>query len=128
MGSVTILIADDEPYIVRSLSYILQREGISFAIATDGQEALQMVRQHRPKIFFLDIMMPKKSGFEVCAEVKKDPVLRSTHIIMLTAKGQEEDKQKSLTSGADEYITKPFSPRQVLARVRELLGSPTTGS
>lgn len=73
-------------------------------------------------------MMPKKSGFEVCAEVKKDPVLRSTHIIMLTAKGQEEDKQKSLTSGADEYITKPFSPRQVLARVRELLGSPTTGS
>lgn len=128
MGSVTILIADDEPYIVRSLSYILQREGISFAIATDGQEALQMVRQHRPKIFFLDIMMPKKSGFEVCSEVKKDPVLRSTHIIMLTAKGQEEDKQKSLTSGANEYITKPFSPRQVLARVRELLGSPTIGS
>jgi DNA-binding response OmpR family regulator len=128
LGSVTILIADDEPYIVRSLSYILQREGISFAIATDGQEALQMVRQHRPKIFFLDIMMPKKSGFEVCSEVKKDPVLRSTHIIMLTAKGQEEDKQKSLTSGANEYITKPFSPRQVLARVRELLGSPTIGS
>jgi CheY-like chemotaxis protein len=68
LGSVTILIADDEPYIVRSLSYILQREGISFAIATDGQEALQMVRQHRPKIFFLDIMMPKK---QVLARVKK---------------------------------------------------------
>lgn len=125
MDSVKILIADDEPYIVRSLSYIFQREGIPFDIAKDGQEAIQKARQHLPKVLFLDIMMPKQSGLEVCAQIKQDPLLRSIHIIMLTAKGQEDDKQKSRTAGADEYIIKPFSPRQVLARVRTLLGSRT---
>lgn len=122
MEFVPVLIADDEPYIVRSLSYVFQREGIPFEIAKDGEEALQKARQYKPKIFFLDIMMPKKSGFDVCAQIKQDPALRGIHIIMLTAKGQEEDKQKSLTAGADEYVIKPFSPRQVLARVKELLG------
>jgi len=125
LDSVKILIADDEPYIVRSLSYIFQREGIPFDIAKDGQEAIQKARQHLPKVLFLDIMMPKQSGLEVCAQIKQDPLLRSIHIIMLTAKGQEDDKQKSRTAGADEYIIKPFSPRQVLARVRTLLGSRT---
>ncbi|MBI3994545.1 MAG: response regulator [Nitrospirae bacterium] len=120
-----ILIADDEPYIVRSLSYIFQREGIPFDIAKDGQEAIQKARQHRPKVLFLDIMMPKQSGLEVCAQIKQDPLLRSIHVIMLTAKGQEDDKQKSRTAGADEYIIKPFSPQQVLARVKTLLGSRT---
>ncbi|MBI3610295.1 MAG: response regulator [Nitrospirae bacterium] len=123
MEPVKILIADDEPYIVRSLSYIFQREGIPYDVAKDGEEALQKARLHKPKIFFLDIMMPKKSGFEVCAQIKQDPKLHSIHIIMLTAKGQEEDKQKSLSVGADEYITKPFSPRHVLSRVKELLSS-----
>jgi two-component system, OmpR family, alkaline phosphatase synthesis response regulator PhoP len=123
LESVKILIADDEPYIVRSLSYILQREGIAFDVAKDGQEALDKAKYLKPKVLFLDIMMPQKTGFEVCALIKQDPGLRSIHIIMLTAKGQEDDKQKSRSAGADEYITKPFSPRQVLARVKELLGS-----
>lgn len=126
LGPVKILIADDEPYIVRSLSYIFQREGISFDAAKDGQQAIEKARRLKPKILFLDIMMPQKSGFEVCSLIKQDPALRSIHIIMLTAKGQEDDKQKSRSAGADEYITKPFSPRQVLLRVRELLG-PRTG-
>ena len=119
---VNILIADDEPYIVRSLSYILQREGIPFDVATDGQQAIEKARKLKPKVLFLDIMMPQRSGFEVCSMIKKDPALRSIHIIMLTAKGQEDDKQKSREAGADEYITKPFSPRQVLERVKEILG------
>lgn len=123
MGSVQIVIADDEPYIVRSLSFILQRADIPFDVARNGEEALQKVRQHTPAILFLDIMMPKISGFDVCAQIKKDPDTRSTHIIMLTAKGEEEDKQKGLSAGADEYITKPFSPREILARVSKLLKS-----
>lgn len=123
MKSANILIADDEPYIVRSLSFVLHREGISFEVARDGEEALRKARRHKPKIFFLDIMMPKATGFEVCAKIREDPKLKSIHIIMLTAKGQEEDKQKSMAAGADEYITKPFSPREVVARVKTLLGS-----
>ncbi len=119
---VKILIADDEPYIVRSLSYILQREGIPFDVATDGQQAIEKARRLKPKVLFLDIMMPQKSGLEVCSLIKQDPALRSMHIIMLTAKGQEDDKQKSREAGADEYITKPFSPRQVLERVKDILG------
>lgn len=122
MEPVKILIADDEPYIVRSLSYILQREGIPFDVAIDGQQAIEKARHLKPKLLFLDIMMPHKSGLEVCSLIKQDPALRSIHIIMLTAKGQEDDKQKSRSAGADEYITKPFSPRQVLERVKEILG------
>jgi len=122
LESVKILIADDEPYIVRSLSYILQREGIPFDVATDGQQAIDKARHLKPKLLFLDIMMPYKSGIEVCSLIKQDPALRSIHIIMLTAKGQEDDKQKSRLAGADEYITKPFSPRQVLERVKNILG------
>ncbi|MBI3810920.1 MAG: response regulator [Nitrospirae bacterium] len=122
MEPVKILIADDEPYIVRSLSYILQREGISFDIATDGQQTIEKARRLKPKLLFLDIMMPRKSGLEVCTLIKQDPALRAIHIIMLTAKGQEDDKQKSRSAGADEYITKPFSPRQVLERVKDILG------
>jgi len=120
---VNILIADDEPYIVRSLAFIFQKEGIPFDVAKDGQEAIEKASRLKPKILFLDIMMPLKSGLEVCAQIKQDPGLRAIHIIMLTAKGQEDDKQKSRSVGADDYITKPFSPRQVLARVKEILGN-----
>ena len=117
-----ILIADDEPNIVRSIAFILQNEGLSFDVAQDGDEALDKARRHRPKLLFLDIMMPKLSGFDVCARIREDPGLSETHIIMLTAKGQEEDKARSLAAGANEYISKPFSPKQVLERVRAILG------
>ena len=114
--------ADDEPYILRSLTFVLQKEGYSYAVARDGLETIAKARELQPDVLFLDIMMPKKSGFDVCKEVKADPKLRKTHIIMLTAKGQEDDKDRGLASGSDEYMTKPFSPRQVVSRLKELLG------
>lgn len=121
MERIDILIADDEPFVVRSLSYVFQREGFTFEVAGDGEEALAKAERLRPKILFLDIMMPKKTGYDVCAQLKSDPRFRTIHIIMLTAKGQEEDKLKSLTAGADEYITKPFSPQSVVKRVKEIM-------
>ena len=118
---VDILIADDEPFVVRSLSYVFQREGLTFEVAGDGEEALAKARQLQPKILFLDIMMPQKTGYDVCTQLKSDPRFRSIHIIMLTAKGQEEDKVKSLSAGANEYIAKPFSPQFVVKHVKEVL-------
>jgi two-component system alkaline phosphatase synthesis response regulator PhoP len=119
---VDVLIADDEPFVIRSLSYVFHREGFSFDTAADGEEALAKAQKLRPKILFLDIMMPKKTGVDVCMRLKSDPQLRTIHIIMLTAKGQEEDRIKSISAGADGYITKPFSPKSVITHVRELLG------
>ena len=121
MERVDLLIADDEPYVTRSLSYVFQREGISFDVASDGEEALTKVQTLHPRILFLDIMMPKLSGHDLCARLKGDTQSQSPYIIMLTAKGQEEDKTKSLSMGADEYITKPFSPQFLVKHVKELL-------
>jgi len=123
LDPVTILIADDEPNIVRSLGFILQKEGLPFDVATDGETALAKARLLRPKLLFLDIMMPKLSGFEVCSQIRSDAALDTIHIIMLTAKGQDEDRTKSLSAGADEYLSKPFSPMQVLERVKTILGT-----
>ncbi|HEY4485692.1 MAG TPA: response regulator [Nitrospiria bacterium] len=123
LDPVTILIADDEPNIVRSLGFILQKEGLAFDVAADGETALAKARLLRPKLLFLDIMMPKLSGFEVCSQIRSDAALDTIHIIMLTAKGQDEDRTKSLSAGADEYLSKPFSPMQVLERVKTILGT-----
>jgi two-component system, OmpR family, alkaline phosphatase synthesis response regulator PhoP len=117
----SILVVDDEPYIIRSLSYVLEREGYVIETARDGEEALRKIREFRPQLVFLDIMMPLKNGYHVCAEVREDPELASTHIIMLSAKGQQIDRERGLLGGADEYITKPFSPREIIARVRTIM-------
>ncbi|NQW23546.1 MAG: response regulator [SAR202 cluster bacterium] len=117
-----ILIVDDEPNIVRSLSFVLNKEGYDVALAADGDQAMQMIRGSKPNILFLDVMMPKKNGYDVCREVKSDPDLMDIHVVILTAKGQENDRQKGLLQGADEVITKPFSPMEIVARVKELLG------
>lgn len=121
MDRVDILIVDDEPYVVRSLSYVFQREGLTFDVAMDGEEGLAKAYQLRPKILFLDIMMPKKTGYDVCAELRSDHHSRGPYIIMLTAKGQEDDKVRSLSAGANEYIAKPFSPQSVVKHVKEVL-------
>jgi len=118
-----ILVADDEPYILRSLSFVLKKEGYSCETARDGEEALEKVRRLQPKIVFLDIMMPKQTGFEVCRTLKADPAFRATRIIMLTAKGQQHDIDEARSSGADDYITKPFSPRKVLDKLASVLGT-----
>jgi DNA-binding response OmpR family regulator len=123
-----ILVIDDEPYILRSLSYLLQREGYTVETATNGEEGLKRVRSLRPPLVFLDIMMPHMNGYEVCEQVKQDPSLEETYVIMLSAKGQQIDRERGLLGGADEYMTKPFSPREVAQRVRTILAERTASS
>ena len=117
-----ILIADDEPNIVISLEYLLQREGYAVVVARDGQEALDAIARERPALVLLDVMMPHKTGFEVCQAVRADETLQATKILMLTAKGRETDVAKGLALGADAYMTKPFSTRELVLKVAELLG------
>ncbi len=116
-----ILVVDDEPNIVRSLAFVFNKEGYDVSIAEDGEEAMTMIRNSKPDILILDVMMPHKNGYDVCQEVKSDPGLQDIHVLMLTAKGQKGDREAALAQGADEYISKPFSPIQVLDRVKELL-------
>ncbi len=117
-----ILIVDDEPHLVRSLSFVLIKEGYEVTSATNGEEALQKIREAKPDLIFLDVMMPKKDGYEVCAEIKSSPVMKDIYVIMLTAKGQEADRTRGISAGANEFLTKPFSPVAMVARVKELLG------
>jgi DNA-binding response OmpR family regulator len=123
-----ILVVDDEPYILRSLRYLLAREGYEVETASDGEEGLARVRDLRPRVVFLDIMMPRMSGYEVCEQIKADPQLAETYVIMLSARGQQSDRERGFLGGADEYMTKPFSPREVAARVRAVLTAEQTGS
>jgi len=116
-----ILIADDEPNILISLEFLMKREGYEVLLARDGQEALDLLRQARPRLVLLDVMMPRKTGFEVCQEVRNDDDLRATLILMLTAKGRETDIVKGLALGANAYMTKPFSTRELVQKVREML-------
>lgn len=117
-----ILIADDEPNIVISLEYLLRREAYEVTVARDGLEAIAAIRRERPQLVLLDVMMPGKTGFEVCQEVRADEQLKDTLILMLTARGRETDVAKGLALGADGYMTKPFSTKELVQRVRELLG------
>jgi len=118
----TILVADDEPNIVISLEYLLKREGYTVVIARDGEEALQMIRRERPQLVLLDVMMPKKTGFEVCQEVRADDTLDATQILMLTAKGRDTDVAKGTALGANAYMTKPFATRDLVQKVAQMLG------
>lgn len=116
-----ILVVDDEPFILRSLTFVLGKEGFVVSTARDGEEALALIRAERPALVVLDVMMPKKNGYEVLQEVKGDEELKDTYILMLTARGQESDRVKGLSLGVNEYMTKPFSPLKVVERVREVL-------
>ena len=116
-----ILVADDEPNIVISLEYLLKREGYQVLVARDGQEALDAITREQPDLVLLDVMMPKKSGFEVCQEIKADPALGVVRILMLTAKGRDTEVAKGLALGADAYMTKPFSTRELVDKVRSML-------
>ena len=123
--SSRILIADDEPNILISLEYLMKREGYDVCIARDGVEALETLRRERPTLVLLDVMMPKKTGFEVCQEVRADDELKDTLVLMLTAKGRDTDVAKGLALGADAYITKPFSTKELVQKVRDLLAAKT---
>ena len=119
--SKTVLIADDEPNIVVSLEYLLEKNGYSVKVARNGEEALGYVQQFRPDLILLDVMLPLKNGFEVCQKIRQTPEWRDIRIIMLTAKGREIEVSKGLALGADAYITKPFSTKELMAEVRKLL-------
>ena len=116
-----ILIADDEQNIVISLEFLMKREGYQVEVANDGEEAVQRIRAERPDLVLLDVMMPKKTGFEVCQEVKADPALAAVRVLMLTAKGRDTEVAKGLALGADAYMTKPFSTRELVDKVRSML-------
>ena len=120
--SLKILVADDEPNIVISLEYLLKREGYTVVIARDGQEAIDAIAREQPDLVLLDVMMPKKTGFEVCQEVRANDALQATKILMLTAKGRDTDLTKGLALGADAYMTKPFSTLELVQKVAQMLG------
>lgn len=119
-----VLVCDDEPYIVESVSYVVRKAGFNVVIAEDGRAALETAQREKPDMIFLDIMMPHLSGYEVCRSLKGDPESRDTYIVMLTARGQEEDERQALDCGANEFMTKPFSPRKMKAKLLQILGDP----
>ncbi len=119
--SKRILIVDDEPNILISIEFLMKREGYDVAIARDGEEGLAAIRAQRPDLVVLDVMMPKRDGFEVCTEVRADQSLSEVRILMLTAKGREAEVKKGLALGADAYIPKPFSTQELVAKVKTLL-------
>ncbi|MGL5034510.1 MAG: response regulator [Microcystaceae cyanobacterium] len=125
-----ILIVDDEPNILILMEQILEEleedYGVEILTATDGEEALEIIYNQKPNLIFLDIMIPKISGLEVCQRVKQNSELAQLYIILLTAKGQEFDKENGIIMGADVYMTKPFRPREVLEMSRTVLGLETS--
>jgi DNA-binding response OmpR family regulator len=121
MSQKKILVADDEPNIVISLEFLMKREGYAVVLARDGQEALDVIAAERPDLVLLDVMMPRKTGFEVCQAVRGDEALQGTRILLLTAKGRDTDIAKGLALGADGYMTKPFSTRELVLKVAQML-------
>jgi DNA-binding response OmpR family regulator len=117
-----ILIADDEPNIVMSLEFLMQTNGYEVRTVGDGERALQALAEFRPHLVLLDVMMPKRNGFEVCQWIRANPALADVKIVMLSAKGRETDVEKGLGLGADAYVTKPFATRELVARVKSMLG------
>lgn len=117
-----ILIVDDEPNIVMSLEFLMKKAGYEVAVAVDGEDALAQVARVNPDLVLLDVMMPKKSGYEVCEALRSDPARAGMKIVMLTAKGRDTEVAKGLALGADAYVTKPFSTKDLVARVGGLLG------
>lgn len=124
---VSVLIADDDPNIVLALKFLMEKAGYRVRAVPDGQSAVAALAEERPDLVLLDVMMPGLNGYDVCAAIRADPGLAATRIVMLTAKGLDAERDRGLGLGADLYITKPFSTKDVLAKVRELLG-PVAGA
>lgn len=117
----SVLVADDEPNIVLSLEFLMKQAGFDVRVARDGEEALEAVEADVPDLILLDVMMPKRDGYDVCQTVRANEAWRDVRIIMLTAKGRDVEREKGLALGADDYITKPFSTRDVMDRVQQFL-------
>jgi DNA-binding response OmpR family regulator len=123
-----ILIIDDDAFIRRPLEFILREEGFQPTTAVSGEDGLSKLERDRPDLIFLDVMMPGLDGFAVCRQVKADPRFTAIPVILLTAKGQESDRDRGLAAGATEFMNKPYSPSELLRRVREILAGSETGS
>jgi DNA-binding response OmpR family regulator len=119
--SKQVLIVDDEPNIVISLEFLMKREGFAVAVARDGEEGLAAIRAGRPDLVVLDVMMPKRNGYEVLEAVRADPSLAGVRVLMLTAKGRPAESEKGLELGADAYMPKPFSTRELVDKAKSLL-------
>lgn len=123
-----ILIVDDEPNIVLSLEFLMRHQGWETSVAQDGEAALEALAREKPDLVILDVMLPRMSGFDVCERVRADPRWRDVRILMLTAKGREAEVARGMRAGADAYVTKPFSTKELVDHVRRLLaekgGSP----
>ena len=122
MAGQRVLVVDDEPFILRSLTYVLKREGFDVVEARDGIEAIEVARRERPDLVFLDVMMPRKNGFDVLAEFKADPDLWHARVVLLTAKGQNADREQAFKLGCTDFLSKPFSTVLVLSMARKILG------
>ena len=118
----SVLVVDDEANIVLSLEFLLKRAGYDVRVARNGEEAVKAVAERTPDLVILDVMMPTLDGYHVCETIRADPKLRSVRILMLTAKSRDVEREKALALGADDYITKPFSTRDLVERVKTILG------
>ena len=121
MSRPRVLIVEDEPHIVLSLEFLLGRAGYEVTSAGDGEAGLELVRRLRPDVVLLDVMLPRRNGYEVCQTIKSDPELRGTPVVMLSAKGQEVEVLKGLELGAASYVTKPFGNAEILEAIRAVL-------
>ena len=116
-----ILVADDDAFIRRPLEWILSQEGFTAETARDGDECMEALRNNPPDLLILDVMMPGLDGFEICRRMKDDPKLRQIPVILLSARGREHDRERGMALGAAEYMTKPYSPTDLMQRIRGLL-------
>jgi two-component system, OmpR family, alkaline phosphatase synthesis response regulator PhoP len=126
MSKGKVLVVDDEIYIVHILDFSLGMEGYDVVTALDGEQALEKIKSDKPDLIVLDIMMPKLDGYEVCKTIKSDPATKQIPVILLSAKGRNVDQKMGFDVGADDYITKPFSPRKLVERINQLLGQSVT--
>jgi DNA-binding response OmpR family regulator len=118
-----VLIVDDEPNIVLSLEFLMKKAGFEVAVARNGAEALDALKDEAPDLLLLDVMMPEFDGYEVCERIRADPSWASTKIVMLTARGRDSERDRGLALGADAYVTKPFSTRELVAQIEEMLAA-----
>ena len=125
--AIDVLIAEDEPSILESLDFILRRAGFSIEAVTDGDAALSAVRRARPRVLVLDVMLPKRSGFEVLKLIRADAALKRLPVLILTAKGQAQDRRIAEELGADSFVTKPYANADVVGEVRRLMGRAASG-
>ncbi len=117
----SVLLVDDEPNIVLSLEFLMRQAGYDVRVARDGEAALKAIEDDPPALVLLDVMMPKRDGFDVCQTIRANPKWKGVRIVLLTAKGRDIEREKGMALGADDYITKPFSTREVMQKIKQML-------